>query len=265
MGGLSISAVPLMALLLGAGGAGPAPVLAGTPRAPLGSVQPPSPVAQPARPFGVGERLEYQVSLGTFGSGEGSLEVAPTGAVRDEPSELLRFDFEAKLGPLAVAHHSRSWLSVSRLASLRYALDERSPLKVARAQVELFPDERRWEGSTGRGASLTSEPLDELSFLYAIRTLPLAPGRSFRLARHYDPRKNPARVEVLGRETVQVPAGAFSTLVVAFTVEDRDRCGGPRPSCSTSPTMRTAGRCGSPPSVLSNSCSRSRGRLRLRR
>ncbi|MGZ3457047.1 MAG: DUF3108 domain-containing protein, partial [Archangium sp.] len=179
------------------------------------------------RPFTQGEVLAYQVSLGPRGrSGTGWLRVESTPPVREEPALLLRFDFETTVGPLQVQHHSRSWLSARRMAALRYEVDEHVPFNSVRERVDIFPDARRWEQGTARGESPTQEPLDELSFLYALRTLTLTPGLVYRLERHFDARRNPVVVRVLRRETLRVPAGEFPTVLVEMEVRDPERFGG---------------------------------------
>ena len=66
----------------------------------------------------------------------------------------------------------------------------------------------------------TDAPLDELSFIYFVRTLRLADGDSYSLARHYDAARNPVRVRVVGRGVTQVPAGRFQTVRVEMRVRD---------------------------------------------
>ena len=184
--------------------------------------------AEAERPFSEGEVLAYDVSLGKFGrSGTGWLRVERAATVRDEAVQLLRFDFSAKVGPFRVQHHSRSWLSARRGAALRYFIDERAPFqKPVQDRVELYPQQSRWEGRRASGMSTTQEPLDELSFLYAVRTLALAPGEGLRLERHFDPRRNPVSVRALRRERVRVPAGEFDTVLVELEVKDPQRYGG---------------------------------------
>ncbi|HEX5750568.1 MAG TPA: DUF3108 domain-containing protein [Archangium sp.] len=179
------------------------------------------------RPFMEGEVLAYQVSLGKHGrSGTGWLRVQSAPPLREEPVVLLRFDFETSVGPFRIQHHSRSWLSSRRMAALRYEVDERIPLKSVRERVEIFPDEGRWVRPTTQGRSSSPEPLDELSFLYALRTMELTPGRVHRMDRHFDARRNPVVVRVLRREPLRVPAGEFSTVVVEMEVRDPERFGG---------------------------------------
>lgn len=179
------------------------------------------------RPFAAGEELTYAVKIGSFsGTGTGHLRVDPAEPLRDEPVVLLRFDFESNVGPFTVRHHSRSWLSTRRMASLRYEIDEKAPVGAKRDTVELFPETRHWQGQHGQGTSPSAEPLDELSFLYALRTLPLAPGHIYELERHYDAKRNPVKVRVLRRESTSVPAGEFPAIVVEMVVSDPDRYGG---------------------------------------
>lgn len=178
------------------------------------------------RPFAAGEELAYRVSLGKGRSGTGWLRVEPTQPVREEPAVLLRFDFETSVGPVRVLHHSRSWLSTRRMAALRYEVDERVPFNSVRERVDIFPDTQRWERGKTRGQSTSQEPLDELSFLYALRTLALTPGQVYRLDRHFDAQRNPVVVRVLRREALQVPAGEFPTVLVEMEVRDPNRFGG---------------------------------------
>lgn len=183
--------------------------------------------AQGERPFAEGEVLAYQVSLGKHGrSGTGWLRVEPAQPLREEPVVLLRFDFETTVGPFHIQHHSRSWLSTRRMAALRYEVEEHVPFNSVRQWVDIFPDARRWERRKTRGLSTTAEPLDELSFLYALRTLPLTPGLEQRMDRHFDAKRNPVTVRVLRREVLRVPAGEFSTVVVELEVRDPERFGG---------------------------------------
>jgi len=72
----------------------------------------------------------------------------------------------------------------------------------------------------------TAEPLDELSFVFFLRTLPLAPGDTYSFDRHYDPARNPVRVRVVGRGPLRVPAGEFRAVEVEMRVRDRTRYGG---------------------------------------
>lgn len=178
-------------------------------------------------PFRPGEELIYSSKLGRLaGSGKGVMRVE-TDTIRSAGAYLLSFDFETKVGPFRVEARSRSWLDPWRMAALRFHKHERHPLSSRSEEVELYPGERRWRSAEGReGRSETDAPLDELSFLYYIRTLELEEGATYVIERHFDPARNPVRVEVLRRERVAVPAGVFDVVVVEMRVRDEDHFDG---------------------------------------
>jgi hypothetical protein len=144
--------------------------------------------------------------------------------VRGRSAYVLRFDFRAGLGPIKAIDETESWLDPVAMAALRFHKRERHPLSNHSERVEIYPEQRRWEADDGRrGASPSEAPLDELSFMYFIRTLPLADGATYKLDRHFEPERNPSSVRVIGRETVTTPAGEFRTIVVELRVRDSRR------------------------------------------
>ena len=171
-------------------------------------------------PFRVGERLVYEGRVRGI-SGRGTMWIDGPVDVRGVATYELHFDFFARVGPLSVSQKSTSWLDPERMAAMRFEKRERHLLARREEVIDLFPDERRWSAKNGEvGASPTTMPLDELSFIYFIRTLPLSPDSTLRFTRHFDPQRNPTLVRVLGREQVDTPAGSFGTVVVEMRVRD---------------------------------------------
>jgi hypothetical protein len=179
-------------------------------------------------PFGAGERLTYRVSVSKFGSvGEGVMSVEGPVDIRGTSAFVLRSDIHARIGFVKTTERSESWIDPTRMAALRYTKRTRGPLSRGDQHVELYPDDQRWEDQRGRvGQSPTSEPLDELSFIYYLRTLPLDADTVNRVVRHYDRDRNPISVRVLGRDTVRTKAGTFATIIVEMRVKDPQRYGG---------------------------------------
>ena len=64
------------------------------------------------------------------------------------------------------------------------------------------------------GAMPTDAPLDDVSFLYFVRTLPLEVGKTYTFNRYFKEDGNPVTVRVLRKQRVTVPAGTFNTIVV---------------------------------------------------
>jgi hypothetical protein len=133
------------------------------------------PEALEALPFAAGERLEYRARVARFGEiGRAVLWVEGPVELRGQQALRLRFDIDTRVGLVRVVDRHESWLDPERMTALRYHKHERHPLARRDERVELFPGARRWERADGvHGASETDVPLDELSFLYFVRTLPL--------------------------------------------------------------------------------------------
>lgn len=187
--------------------------------------------AQPAAaqtlklPFALGEKLTYRVSVSKLGKvGTGSMWIEGPVEVRGVSTWLLRFDFEAGLGPMKAVDQTSSWLDPEHMAAQRYYKHEKHVLSHHDERVEIFASEKRWTGADGAmGTSPTTEPLDELSFMYFIRTLPLTDDSSYRFDRHFDSSRSPTSVKVVRREIVATPAGRFQTILVEMRVRDARR------------------------------------------
>jgi hypothetical protein len=178
-------------------------------------------------PFAPGDQCVYRGSgiLGRIGTGV--MAVDGPEQVDGRSVLLLRFDFRGRLGPATVEDHTRSWLDPAEMASLRYTKRERTPISSRVQDVRMDAAARRWQGTGDTGGALpTAAPLDELSFLYFVRTLPLETGGTYSLTRHYEARRNPVVVRVLGRGPIRVPAGQFTAIEVQMRVKDPARYGG---------------------------------------
>ena len=174
----------------------------------------------PPLPFAVGERLVYEGRVRGI-SGRGTMWIDGPVDVRGVSTLELHFDFAARVGPLSVTQKSTSWLDPQRMAAMRFEKRERNPLARREEAIELYPDERRWSGRDGEvGASPTSAPLDELSFIYFVRTLPFTSDSTLRFERHFDLQRSPTLIRVAGREQVETPAGSYATVIVEMKVRD---------------------------------------------
>lgn len=177
----------------------------------------PDPTAM-AVPFGPGERLEYRVKLGMIDVGEGSMAIEGVDTVRGFPTyEIdMRIDASALFGAARLNDRYQSWLDTRMLVSRRFIRDLDQTGYSGRRVFEIYPEEKRWERVDAEKAEATPSvlPLDEISFLYYVRTLPLEVGEEYNLNRYFKLDGNPVTVKVLRRERVTVPAGTFDALVV---------------------------------------------------
>ncbi len=91
--------------------------------------------------------------------------------------------------------------------------------KVDEVRYQIVPDSSRYrlEGGTQDWAA-PRDALDELAFLYYLRTVPLEPGKSFTVGRYFQTGYNPIHVRVTGRRPVTMPDGrSVPALAVELT------------------------------------------------
>jgi hypothetical protein len=181
---------------------------------------PPSASPVPARAFGVGERLVYEVRFGPIRVGDASMEVVGIEPFRGRDAYHTRFLLRGGTAFFRVNDRYESWFDARTMESLRYAqqIDQGS---YERERVfDIYPDRRTYTES-GKPESFPSvaDPLDDGSFLYFLRTIPLEAGKTYEFNRYFRPDRNPVRVTVLRRERVRVPAGTFDAVVVRPTIK----------------------------------------------
>lgn len=166
------------------------------------------PARPPAYPFKVGETLRYTATLGYLPVGEASLAV--TGTARERGAETFVFSAAGEGGPpgLGVSYQMTSWVGTDKFTSRRFHRRITQAGRVTDQRFLIIPDSGRvrLEGSPEVWGT-TAEPLDELAFLYFLRTTPLEVGRTYAWSRYFHTGYNPIRVEVLGRETLSLPGG----------------------------------------------------------
>jgi len=200
----------------------PAPgATASAPPATAASPPDPPPAPEAARPFRVGERLSYEVRFGPVRVGTATMEVRGIEQVRGQRAYHAAFEVRGGNRLYAVNDHYESWFSASTLASLRYAqnIDQGSYERLRR--FEIFPEKRVFREEGKAEEPSVAEPLDDASFLYFLRTVPLEVGRTYTFDRYFRPDRNPVTVRVLRRERVRVPAGEFDAVVVQPVIKTK--------------------------------------------
>jgi hypothetical protein len=183
--------------------------------APAGAVQ--AQVQEPpSRPFAPGERLSYQVQFSGLKVGTGALEVRGIETVRGRPAYHTVFQFRGKIIGFAVNDVFESWFAVDDLSSLRFHKEQDEGPRESSDRYEIYPERATYDDlldKKGEQPSV-SNPLDDGSFLYFIRTVPLETGQTYQFTRYFKPDRNPVAIRVLRRERVKVPAGTFDAVVV---------------------------------------------------
>lgn len=190
-----------------------------------GSVPVPERVRSPLAPvpFGPGEQAEYEVKLGPFSVGGAIMQVVAVEPVRSRPSYHISWRIEGGIPLARVDDHFESWIDVETLATLRSLKKVREVGYSADRHYEIYPEAGYWDRlDTGESEeTVTALPLDDVSFIYYARTLPLEVGESYTFDRYFIADRNPVILHVLRKETIEVPAGTFETIVVRPVIKAR--------------------------------------------
>jgi hypothetical protein len=165
-------------------------------------------------PFRAGERFIYDASFGIIRVGRGTIELSGFDTVRNRLA--WRATLTVNGGPplYKVRDSTVSWFDVRTLSSLRYVQRLREGGYRADKQFEIYPERAVYVKSGKPEMPSVSEPLDETSFLYFLRTIPLEVGQTYEFHRYFQPEANPVVIRVLRKEQIKVPAGTFNTIVV---------------------------------------------------
>lgn len=169
-------------------------------------------------PFAAGERASYRVGWGIFSGAGTATIVLDSDTVRGMAALHATFRVHGGIPGARINERLESWMDTSSLVSFRYLQSTRYPRFSRERRREFYPAEGRWTGHTNdkpeQGTLPNDAPLDEIGFLYFVRTLDLTVDHTYEFNRYWKPEGNPVQLKVLRREIVRVPAGTFSTVVV---------------------------------------------------
>jgi hypothetical protein len=168
--------------------------------------------APPSRlPFQVGERMLYDAKVNAIRAGQASLSIEGLETVRGVGTFHAIFDVHGRILFKKFNNHYESWFDTTNLVSMRH-LQQTDDLD---KHYEFYPERKIYiKNGDGIENPSVAMPLDEASFLFYLRTIPLEIGRSMTVPRYYHAGKNPIQISVVRREMVKVPAGEFDAFVV---------------------------------------------------
>ena len=172
-------------------------------------------------PFAVGERLTYDAYFGPLKAGEGTMEVLGREDVRGVDTWHTRFQIKGGIPIYKVDTMLESWISTSCFHSMRFIQDQDVGQGERLRKIEIFPERGVYRENDKPEVPTVSDPLDDGSFFYFVRTIELEPGKTYRFDRYFRPDRNPVIIKVLRRDRVRVPAGTFNAIVVQPIIKSR--------------------------------------------
>ncbi|HET9003240.1 MAG TPA: DUF3108 domain-containing protein [Gemmatimonadaceae bacterium] len=199
-------------------------VALGVHHAPLHAQAPAAaPIASAAMPvpFAVGERLDYDVKFGPMHVGGGSMEVLGNENVRNRPTWHIMFRVKGGTFFYKVDDRFESWIETTTLSSLRHKQDINEGRRDRERTFEIYPDRPSYIEDDKPEKPSVGQPLDDGSFLYFIRTVPLEVGKTYEFDRYFRPDRNPVKITVLRKEKIKVPAGTFDAIVIRPSIKSK--------------------------------------------
>jgi hypothetical protein len=196
-----------------------APALAVAQPATLRVVQPTTAAVNAAPvPYMVGEELTYRATFGGIHAGTARMRVDGIDIIRGRPAYHVVFLLDGGIPFFRVHDRYESWIDIETLASLRHRQQIAEGHYHRTTSYEIYPERSQYQKEGDSLRASVSNPLDDGSFIYAVRTAAIKVGETRRDDRYFRPDKNPVVLTGVRPDTVTVGAGTFATTVVRPTI-----------------------------------------------
>jgi hypothetical protein len=169
-------------------------------------------------PFTVGEELRYRATLGGLPAGSARMRVDGVEVVRGRPAYHVVFTIDGGVPFFRVHDRYESWIDARTLVSLRHRQEIAEGRYKRTTTYEIYPERAEYTKNGEAPQPSVGDPLDDGSFLYAVRAAGVRVGETRRDDRYFRPDRNPVVLTGLRQETVTVPAGTFAATVVRPTI-----------------------------------------------
>ena len=171
-----------------------------------------------AVPFVVGEELVYRATYGKIPAGTARMRVDCVEIVRGRAAYHLIFTIDGGIPFFRVHDRYESWVDIETLSSLRHRQQVSEGRYRRTTTYEIYPERAAYQKNGDSLVASVSNPLDDGSFIYAVRTAGIRVGETRHDDRYFRPDKNPVVLTGLRQDTVTVNAGTFATTVVRPTI-----------------------------------------------
>jgi len=177
-----------------------------------------APIIAPV-PFAVGEELVFRATFGIIPAGTARMRVQGIDTVRGRPAYHVIYTLDGGIPLFRVHDRYESWIDRETLSSLRHRQEISEGRYHRNTTYEIFPERAEYQKDGGEMQPSVSNPLDDGSFIYAIRATAIRVGETRRDDRYFRPDRNPVVLTGLRDDTVSVAAGTFATTVIRPTIK----------------------------------------------
>ena len=185
----------------------------------LSASAPVAPVSgRAAVPYSVGEELTYRATFGGIRAGTARMRVEGVESIRGRQAYHVVFTIDGGVPFYRVHDRYDSWIDVQTLASLRHRQQISEGRYKRTTTYEIYPERGTYEEGDSVYASV-AHPLDDGSFIYAVRSAGIRVGETRRDDRYFRPDRNPVVLTGLRQEAVRVDAGVFPATVVRPSIK----------------------------------------------
>ncbi len=176
------------------------------------------PISAPV-PFAVGEELVFHATFGVLPAGTARMRVEGIDTVRGRSAYHVTFAIDGGVPFFRVHDRYESWIDVETLSSLRHRQHVSEGRYKRNTTYEIFPERAEFQKDDEPMQPSVSNPLDDGSFIYAVRAAGIRVGETRRDDRYFRPDRNPVVLTGLREDTVTVGAGTYTTTVVRPTIK----------------------------------------------
>jgi hypothetical protein len=167
----------------------------------------------------VGEELVYRAHFSGIPAGTAHMRVEAIEEIRGRQAYHLVFTLDGGIAFYRVHDRYDSWIDVETLSSLRYVQHISEGWYKRNTTYEIWPDRCEYQKNQEPILPSVARPLDDESFIYAVRVAGIRPGETRSEDRYFRSDRNPVVLTGLGIDTVKVGAGTFVANVVHPTIK----------------------------------------------
>jgi len=182
--------------------------------APIGAIQ-----SQHPAPFHVGEELVFKATFGIIPAGTAKMRVESIDTVRGRPAYHITFAIDGGIIGFRIHDRYESWMDVETLSSLRHKQQISEGRYKRSTTYEIYPELGQYQKNDEPMQASVDNPLDDGSFVYALRAMAVGVGDTLRVDRYFRPDRNPVVLVGSRRERIDVGAGSFSSLVIRPSIK----------------------------------------------
>ena len=170
-------------------------------------------------PFSVGEELVFHAKFGVLPAGTARMRVEGIDTVRGRSAYHVVFTVDGGVPLFRVHDRYDSWIDVETLSSLRHKQQISEGRYTRNTTYEIMPERAEYQKNDEPPQASVANPLDDGSFIYAVRAAAIRVGETRRDDRYFVPDRNPVVLTGIREDTVTVGAGTFATIVVRPTIK----------------------------------------------